>query len=63
MPRLCVSSEGAVDSIQLVTRMPLGRVRSVAVTRERDVGRSHGLLIPQAELLPLEEAAPRPTSS
>ena len=30
MPRLCVSSEGAVDSIQLVTRMPLGRVRSVA---------------------------------
>ncbi len=34
MPRLCVSSEGAVDSIQLVTRMPLGRVRSVAVTPE-----------------------------
>ena len=34
LPRLCVSSEGAVDSIQLVTRMPLGRVRSVAVTPE-----------------------------
>ena len=32
LPRLCVSSEGAVDSIQLVTRMSLGRVRSVAVT-------------------------------
>ena len=34
LPRLCVSSEGAVDSIQLVTRLPLGRVRSVAVTPE-----------------------------
>ena len=34
LPRLCVSSEGAVDSIQLVTRMPLGRVHSVAVTPE-----------------------------
>src|SRR3954449_12252677 len=34
MPRLCVSSEGAVESIQLVTRMSLGRVRSVAVTPE-----------------------------
>lgn len=34
LPRLCVSSEGAVDSIQLVTRMPLSRVRTVAVTPE-----------------------------
>jgi chorismate dehydratase len=34
LPRLCVSSEGAVDSIQLVTPLPLGRVRSVAVTPE-----------------------------
>ena len=33
-PRLCVSSEGAVDSIQLVSRLPLGRVRTVAVTPE-----------------------------
>ena len=33
-PRLCVSSEGAVDSIQLVSRVPLSRVRSVAVTPE-----------------------------
>ena len=24
LPRLCVSSEGAVDSIQLVSRVPLG---------------------------------------
>ena len=34
LPRLCVSSEGAVDSIQLVSRMPFGQVRSVAVTPE-----------------------------
>ena len=34
LPRLCVSSEGAVDSIQLVSRLPFGQVRSVAVTPE-----------------------------
>src|SRR5579862_4704845 len=34
LPRLCVSSEGAVESIQLVTRVPLERVRTVAVTPE-----------------------------
>jgi chorismate dehydratase len=34
LPRLCVSSEGAVDSIQLVTKLPLADVRSVAVTPE-----------------------------
>src|SRR5882672_5609005 len=34
LPRLCVSSEGAVDSIQLVSRTPLERIRSVGVTPE-----------------------------
>jgi chorismate dehydratase len=34
LPRLCVSSEGAVDSIQLVSRLPLDAVRTVAVTPE-----------------------------
>ncbi len=34
LPRLCVSSEGAVDSIQLVSRAPLEAIRSVAVTPE-----------------------------
>jgi chorismate dehydratase len=34
LPRLCVGSEGAVDSIQLVSRRPLEQVRSVAVTPE-----------------------------
>ena len=58
MPRLCVSSEGAVDSIQLVSRVPLGRVRSVAVTSESATSVVlTRVLIPRAELLPLEEAA------
>jgi len=34
LPRLCVGSEGAVDSIQLVSRKPLEQVRKVAVTPE-----------------------------
>ena len=34
LPRLCVSTEGAVDSIQLITRKPIEQVRSVAVTPE-----------------------------
>ncbi len=34
LPRLCVSSEGAVDSIQLVSKLPLDRIRTVAVTPE-----------------------------
>ena len=34
LPRLCVGSEGAVDSIQLVSRKPLEQVRSIAVTPE-----------------------------
>jgi chorismate dehydratase len=34
LPRLCVGSEGAVDSIQLVSRKPLEQVRTVAVTPE-----------------------------
>src|SRR5918996_6321003 len=34
LPRLCVSSEGAVESIQLITKTPLDRLRSIAVTPE-----------------------------
>jgi chorismate dehydratase len=34
LPQLCVSTEGAVDSIQLITRRPLEQVRTVAVTPE-----------------------------
>ena len=54
LPRVCVSSEGAVDSIQLVTRLPLGRVRSVAVTPESATSVVlTKVLLPSAEILPL----------
>ena len=54
LPRLCVSSEGAVDSIQLVTRMPFGQVRSVAVTPESATSVVlMRILLPKAEIVPL----------
>ena len=58
LPRLCVSSEGAVDSIQLVTKAQLGRVRSVAVTPESATSVVlTKVLLPQAEHVPLGEPA------
>ena len=58
LPRLCVSSEGAVDSIQLVTRMSLGRVRSVAVTPESATSVVlTKVLLPEADHVPLGEEA------
>ena len=58
LPRLCVSSEGAVDSIQLVTRMSLPRVRTVAVTPESATSVVlTKVLLPQAEHVPLGEPA------
>ena len=54
LPRLCVSSEGAIDSIQLVTRMPFGQVRSVAVTPESATSVVLvRILLPKAEIVPL----------
>jgi chorismate dehydratase len=54
LPRLCVSSEGAVDSIQLVTRMQFHQVRSVAVTPESATSVVlTRILLPRAEILPL----------
>ena len=41
LPRLCVASEGAVDSIQLVSRVPLEQVRDGrGDAGVRDVGRA-----------------------
>src|SRR5439155_15351142 len=58
LPRLCVSSEGAVDSIQLVSRMPLERVRSVAITPESATSVVlTRVLLPEASHVPLGEAA------
>jgi chorismate dehydratase len=58
LPRLCVGSEGAVDSIQLVSRVPLEHVRSVAVTPESATSVVlTKVLLPDAEHVPLGEEA------
>jgi chorismate dehydratase len=58
LPRLCVSSEGAVDSIQLVSRKPLEQVRSVAVTPESATSVVlTKVLLPEASHVPLGEDA------
>ncbi|HZE29021.1 MAG TPA: menaquinone biosynthesis protein, partial [Gaiellaceae bacterium] len=58
LPRLCVSSEGAVDSIQLVARRPLEQVRSVAVTPESATSVVlTKVLLPEATHVPLGEEA------
>jgi chorismate dehydratase len=58
LPRLCVASEGAVESIQLVTRKPLEQVRVVAVTPESATSVVlTKVLLPDAEHVPLGEEA------
>jgi chorismate dehydratase len=58
LPRLCVSSEGAVDSIQLVSRTPLEHVDSVAVTPESATSVVlTKVLLPDAVLVPLGKKA------
>ena len=58
LPRLCVSSEGAVDSIQLVSRTRPDRVRSIAVTPESATSVVLArILLPEAEQVPLGEDA------
>jgi chorismate dehydratase len=58
LPRLCVSSEGAVDSIQLVSRKPLEQVRSIAVTPESATSVVlTRVLLAEADHVPLGEDA------
>src|SRR5581483_7176452 len=58
LPRLCVASEGAVESIQLVSRKPLEQVRVVAVTPESATSVVlTRVLLPEAEHVPLGEDA------
>src|SRR4051812_43817888 len=55
LPRLCVASEGAVDSIQLVSKRPLEQVRVVAVTSESATSVAlTKVLLPEADQVPLE---------
>jgi chorismate dehydratase len=56
LPRLCVASEGAVDSIQLVSKKPLEQVRVVAVTPESATSVVlTKVLLPEAVHVPLGE--------
>jgi chorismate dehydratase len=58
LPRLCVSSDGAAGSIQLITRLPLERVRSIAVTPESATSVVLArVLLPDAEHVSLGEPA------
>lgn len=56
LPRVAVSSEGAVDSIQLISRVPLARVRTIAVTPESATSVVlTKILLPDAEHVALGE--------
>ena len=58
LPRLCVSSEGAVESIQLISKTPLDRIRTVAVTPESATSVVlTKVLLPHATHVPLGEEA------
>ena len=58
LPRMCVSSEGAVESIQLVSSIPFSQIRSVAVTAESATSVVlTKVLLPHAEHVPLDEPA------
>jgi chorismate dehydratase len=58
LPRLCVSTDGAVDSIQLITRRPLEQVRSVAITPESATSVVlTRVLLGDVALVPLDEPA------
>ena len=58
LPRVAVASDGAVDSIQLVSRTPLSRIRTIAVTAESATSVVLArILLPQAEQVPLGEEA------
>ena len=58
LPRMCVSSEGAVDSIQIVSKIPFSSIRSIAVTPESATSVVLSkVLLPNAVQVPLEEEA------
>jgi chorismate dehydratase len=58
LPRLCVSSDGAAGSIQLITRLPVERVRSIAVTPESATSVVLArVLLPDADHVPIGEPA------
>jgi chorismate dehydratase len=58
LPRLCVSSDGAAGSIQLVSKLPLERIRTIAVTPESATSVVlTRVLVPEAEHVAFGERA------
>src|SRR4029077_18111126 len=58
LPSLCVGSDGAVESVQLVTDLPLPAVRSISVTSQSATSVALvKVLVPHAEVLPEGEPA------
>ena len=57
LPRVCVSADGAVDSIQVVSRLALTRIRSVAITPESATSAALvRVLLPEADHVPFADA-------
>jgi chorismate dehydratase len=58
LPGLCVSSDGAAGSIQLVSQLPLERIRSIAVTPESATSAVLlRVLVPDADHVALDDPA------
>ena len=58
LPRLCVSSEGAVDSIQIVSAKPFNRICTLAATPESATSTVLArILLPDAEHVPFDDDA------
>jgi chorismate dehydratase len=52
LPSLCIGSDGAVESVQLVTQLPLPAVRAIACTRDSATSVVLAqVLVPHAEIL------------
>jgi chorismate dehydratase len=52
LPSLCVGSDGAVESVQLVTQLPLPAVQTIAATRDSATSVVlASVLVPHAEIL------------
>jgi chorismate dehydratase len=59
LPRICVASDGAVDSIQLISQVAPEHLRRIAVTPESATTVALArILFPQAEQVPLDQPAP-----
>lgn len=53
LPSMCIASEGEVDSVNLVTAVPLPAIRTIAVTSQSAASVALvRVLFPQAEILP-----------